>query len=41
MALGIAGAWRGWNRGVLALLALVGLAWPAFVGWMILKSPTC
>ena len=41
MALGIVGAQRGWNRGVLTLLALAGLAWPAFVAWMILNFPKC
>ena len=41
MTLGIVGARRGWNRGVLALLGLTGLAWPAFVAWMILHFPKC
>ena len=41
MALGIVGARRGWNRGALALLGLAGLAWPAFVAWMILHFPMC
>jgi hypothetical protein len=41
MILGFVGARRGWNRGVLALLGLTGLAWPAFVAWMILHFPKC
>lgn len=41
MTLGIVGARREWNRGVLALLGLTGLAWPAFVAWMILHFPKC
>jgi hypothetical protein len=41
MVLGIVGARRGWSRGVLALLGLAGLAWPAFVAWMILHFPKC
>jgi hypothetical protein len=41
MALGIVGARRGWNRGALALLGLAGLAWPAFVAWVILHFPKC
>jgi hypothetical protein len=40
-ALGIVGARRGWNRGALALLGLAGLAWPAFVAWIILHFPKC
>jgi len=41
MALAILGTRRGWNRGVRALLGLTGLAWPAFVAWMILHFPKC
>jgi hypothetical protein len=41
MVLGIVGARRGWNRGVLSLLGLAGFGWPAFVAWVILQFPKC